>query len=90
MAPGRDVQLISATREAPTPTQMTVGFREVEAERRHWQSPGTKARRAWLEPHGFPAVLPEPADDPYRSLAGAHAPEARYLPGWSGVFEARR
>lgn len=207
MALGRDVHLIPARLESLRPTQMSVGYREVKAKRKHWKSLGKQARRDEIELHWFPAVAgpgnalfivdhhhlglalleeevsevkamllkdlswldetifwrmmehnqwvhpfgPDGArhaydrlpvrltglsDDPYRSLAGelrtaggyakdatpfseflwadylrtkiplatvrkhfskaldaalahAHAPDARYLPGWSGVFEPR-
>ncbi|BCQ52620.1 ParB-like protein [Burkholderia gladioli] len=57
MALGRDVHLIPARLAALKPTQMTIGFREVEAKRKHWQSLGKKARREAIDLHWFPAVL---------------------------------
>ncbi|HEY0296724.1 MAG TPA: ParB-like protein [Bordetella sp.] len=57
MAYGNDVHLISARLDRLRPTQMTVGYREVQAKRKHWQTLGKKERRSTLETHWFPAVL---------------------------------
>lgn len=57
MALGNDVHLISVKLETLRPTQMTVGFREVKAKRKHWQTLGKKARKTAIESHWFPAVL---------------------------------
>lgn len=57
MAFGIDVHLAPARLEDLRPTQMTVGFREVEAKRKHWAALGKKARRAAIATHWFPAVL---------------------------------
>lgn len=47
------------------PTQITVGFREVEARRRHWKSETTKAKRAkFLQKHLLPVIL-GPRDEHY-------------------------
>jgi hypothetical protein len=39
------------------PTQLTVGYREVNAKRTHWTSLGKKERAAAIDSHWFPAVL---------------------------------
>jgi hypothetical protein len=57
MASSSDRHLLSVQLEALRPTQMTVGYREVQAKRKHWESLGKKARRVAIESHWFPAVL---------------------------------
>ena len=56
MAYGSDVHLISVQLDRLRPTQMTVGYREVEAKRKHWEGLDKKARRDALDAHWFPAV----------------------------------
>lgn len=46
------------------PTQMTVGFREVEAKRRHWHAADEKGRAKLLRRHVLPAVI-GPKGRPY-------------------------
>lgn len=53
MTLGTDVHLVPAMR----PTQMTVGYREVKAKRKHWKSLSKQARKAAIDSHWFPAVL---------------------------------
>jgi hypothetical protein len=57
MALGNDVHLVPAKLAALRPTQMTVGYREVKAKRKHWKTLSKKARKAAIESHWFPAVL---------------------------------
>ncbi|AIV79709.1 hypothetical protein X994_1056 [Burkholderia pseudomallei] len=57
MTIGQDVHLIPAKLDALRPTQITVGYREVKAKRKHWKALGKKARKAAIESHWFPAVL---------------------------------
>jgi hypothetical protein len=52
-----DVHLVSAKLDRLRPTQITVGYREVQVKRRHWKSLGKKARAAAIATHWFPAVL---------------------------------
>ena len=51
-----DVRLVSARLEHLRPTQITVGYREVLAKRKHWKSLGKKERKAAIDTHWFPAV----------------------------------
>jgi len=57
MALGNDVHLIPVRLDALRPTQMTVGYREVKAKRKHWKALNKRARKAAIESHWFPAVL---------------------------------
>lgn len=57
MTLGRDVHLIPVKLEALRPTQMTVGYREVKAKRKHWKTLGKRDRQAAIDSHWFPAVL---------------------------------
>ena len=57
MALGNDVHLIPVRLDALRPTQMTVGYREVKAKRRHWKALDKRARKAAIDSHWFPAVL---------------------------------
>jgi hypothetical protein len=57
MALGTDVHLIPVRLDALRPTQMTVGYREVKAKRKHWKALNKRARKAAVESHWFPAVL---------------------------------
>ncbi|WP_179403657.1 ParB-like protein [Burkholderia guangdongensis] len=54
---GTDVHLIPVRLDTLRPTQMTVGYREVKAKRKHWKALDKKARKAAIESHWFPAVL---------------------------------
>lgn len=57
MTLGTDVHLVPAKLDALRPTQMTVGYREVKAKRKHWKSLSKQARKAAIDSHWFPAVL---------------------------------
>ncbi|MGH8778074.1 ParB-like protein [Paraburkholderia sp.] len=57
MTLGTDVHLVPAKLEALRPTQMTVGYREVKAKRKHWKALNKQARKAAIDSHWFPAVL---------------------------------
>ncbi|WP_323118062.1 ParB-like protein [Burkholderia alba] len=57
MALGNDVHLVPAKLDALRPTQMTAGYREVKAKRKHWKGLSKKARKAAIDSHWFPAVL---------------------------------
>ena len=57
MALGNDVHLISAKLDRLRPTQITVGYREVQAKRKHWESLDKNARAEAINSHWFPAVL---------------------------------
>lgn len=57
MTLGHDVHLIPVKLDALRPTQMTVGYREVKAKRKHWKSLDKAARKAAIASHWFPAVL---------------------------------
>jgi hypothetical protein len=57
MTLGNDVRLIPARLDRLRPTQMTVGYREVQAKRKHWQSLSKKERKEAIATHWFPAVL---------------------------------
>lgn len=57
MALGNDVHLIPVRLDALRPTQMTVGYREVKAKRKHWKALDKRARKAAIDSHWFPAVL---------------------------------
>lgn len=52
-----DLHLITVDLEALRPTQLTVGYREVEVKRTHWKTLDKKGRAAAIENHWFPAVL---------------------------------
>lgn len=49
MALGNDVHLIPVKLEELRPTQMTVGYREVKAKRKHWKALNKRARKAAIE-----------------------------------------
>lgn len=55
--PTADVRLISAELDTLRPTQMTVGYHEVQAKRDHWKTLDKKARAQAIATHWFPAVL---------------------------------
>ncbi|KVD03073.1 chromosome partitioning protein ParB [Burkholderia ubonensis] len=57
MSLGRDVHLIPVKLDALRPTQMTVGYREVKAKRKHWKTLGKRERKAAIDSHWFPAVV---------------------------------
>jgi len=57
MALSNDMHLVAVQLERLRPTQITVGYREVQAKRRHWETLGHKARAAAIDTHWFPAVL---------------------------------
>ena len=52
-----DLHLINVNLEELRPTQITVGFREVDIKREHWKSLDKKGRLAAIDNHWFPAVL---------------------------------
>jgi len=52
-----DMHLIPAKLERLRPTQITVGYREVQTKRKHWKSLSKKARAEAIATHWFPAVL---------------------------------
>ena len=52
-----DLHLITVKLDELRPTQITVGFREVNAKRAHWQALDKKGRAAAIDSHWFPAVL---------------------------------
>lgn len=52
-----DLHLIDVKLDELRPTQLTVGFREVNAKREHWTSLDKKGRAAAIDSHWFPAVL---------------------------------
>ncbi|WP_206951237.1 ParB-like protein [Trinickia acidisoli] len=55
--PTTDVRLISVPLDTLRPTQITVGYHEVEVKRAHWKSLDKKARAQAISTHWFPAVL---------------------------------
>jgi hypothetical protein len=55
--PNIDLHLITVQLEELRPTQITVGFREVNAKRAHWTALDKAHRAAAIESHWFPAVL---------------------------------
>jgi hypothetical protein len=55
--PNTDLHLITVQLEELRPTQVTVGFREVNAKRAHWTSLDEKGRESAIDSHWFPAVL---------------------------------
>ncbi|RQH09961.1 ParB-like protein [Paraburkholderia dinghuensis] len=55
--PNTDLHLITVQLEELRPTQITVGYREVNAKRAHWTSLDKKGRAAAIDSHWFPAVL---------------------------------
>jgi len=57
MTYGNDARLITVRLDRMRPTQVTVGYREVQAKRRHWESLGKKERKETISTHWFPAVL---------------------------------
>jgi len=57
MALSNDMHLVAVKLDRLRPTQITVGYREVQTKRRHWKSLGRKARKAAIDTHWFPAVL---------------------------------
>ena len=52
-----DLHLITVKLDELRPTQITVGFREVNAKRAHWNTLDKKGRAAAIDTHWFPAVL---------------------------------
>jgi hypothetical protein len=54
--------LVTAKIDSLRPTQITVGYREVQTKRRHWETLGKKERARVIDRHWFPAVL-GPQDD---------------------------
>jgi hypothetical protein len=52
-----DLHLITVNLEELRPTQITVGFREVNTKRDHWKTLDKKGRAAAIDNHWFPAVL---------------------------------
>ncbi|MCG5072923.1 chromosome partitioning protein ParB [Paraburkholderia sp. RG36] len=57
MSSNTDLHLITVKLEELRPTQITVGFREVDLKRAHWKSLDKKGRVAAIDNHWFPAVL---------------------------------
>ena len=57
MALVTDLHLVPARLDRLRPTQITVGYREVQVKRGHWKTLGKKARAAAIDTHWFPAVL---------------------------------
>lgn len=57
MTYGNDARLITTRLDRMRPTQVTVGYREVQAKRKHWESLGKKERKETIATHWFPAVL---------------------------------
>jgi len=57
MTYGNDARLITVRLDRMRPTQVTVGYREVQAKRKHWQSLDKKSRKETIVTHWFPAVL---------------------------------
>jgi hypothetical protein len=55
--PNIDLHLITVQLEDLRPTQVTVGYREVNAKRAHWTALDKKRRVAAIDSHWFPAVL---------------------------------
>ncbi|WP_296658715.1 ParB-like protein [Paraburkholderia sp.] len=55
--PNTDLHLITVQLEDLRPTQITVGYREVEVKRAHWTSLDKKGRASAIDSHWFPAVL---------------------------------
>jgi hypothetical protein len=55
--PNIDLHLVTVQLEDLRPTQVTVGYREVDAKRKHWVALDKKKRAAAIESHWFPAVL---------------------------------
>jgi len=52
-----DLRLITVKLDELRPTQITVGYREVNAKREHWSTLDKKGREAAIDSHWFPAVL---------------------------------
>ncbi len=52
--PNTDLHLITVKLDELRPTQITVGFREVNAKRAHWQVLDKKGRAAAIDSHWFP------------------------------------
>ena len=55
--PTADIRLIPVRLDVLRPTQITVGYHEVEMKRAHWKSLDKKARAQTISTHWFPAVL---------------------------------
>ncbi|WP_043201559.1 ParB-like protein [Paraburkholderia acidipaludis] len=55
--PNIDLHLVTVQLEELRPTQVTVGYREVDAKRKHWVALDKKKRTASIDSHWFPAVL---------------------------------
>lgn len=64
MTYGSDVRLITTQLDRMRPTQVTVGYREVQTKRNHWKSLSKKERKDAIATHWFPAVL-GPSDEYY-------------------------
>jgi len=52
-----DLRLIDVKLDELRPTQITVGLREVNAKREHWNTLDKKGRESAIDSHWFPAVL---------------------------------
>jgi hypothetical protein len=52
-----DLHLVTVKLDELRPTQVTVGYREVNAKREHWKTLDKKGRAAAIDSHWFPAVL---------------------------------
>jgi hypothetical protein len=57
MTYGSDVRLTTVRLDRMRPTQVTVGYREVQTKRNHWKSLSKKDRKDAIAAHWFPAVL---------------------------------
>jgi hypothetical protein len=55
--PNTDLHLVTVQLEDLRPTQVTVGYREVDAKRAHWGTLDKKRRVSAIDSHWFPAVL---------------------------------
>jgi hypothetical protein len=55
--PNIDLHLVTVQLEDLRPTQVTVGYREVNAKRAHWTALDKKRRLSAIDSHWFPAVL---------------------------------
>jgi hypothetical protein len=54
--PTSDVRLMPVRLDALRPTQITVGYHEVEIKRAHWKSLDKKARAQTISTHWFPVI----------------------------------
>ena len=64
MTYGSDVRLTTTRLDRMRPTQITVGYREVQIKRDHWKALSRKERKDAIATHWFPAVL-GPGDEYY-------------------------